>query len=66
MVEAAIRTTEVDQPTSHKDSKYLTFALGGDQCGLGIPKVQEIIGCMDITSIRQTPDYVTPGQRWGS
>ena len=41
-----------------KDGKYLTFGLGGEEYGLEILKVKEIIGIMNITSIPQTPKYV--------
>lgn len=38
--------------------KYLTFRLGGEEYGLEILKVREIIGIMDITQVPQTPDFV--------
>ena len=38
--------------------KYLTFNLNGEEYGLEILKVKEIIGLMDITSLPQTPDFV--------
>jgi purine-binding chemotaxis protein CheW len=38
--------------------KYLTFNLAGEQYGLEILKVREIIGLMDITTVPQTPDFV--------
>ncbi|MGM0491819.1 MAG: chemotaxis protein CheW [Armatimonadota bacterium] len=38
--------------------KYLTFGLGGEEYGLEILKVREIIGAMDITSVPRTPDFV--------
>lgn len=41
-----------------KDSKFLTFALGGEDYGLEILKVREIMGIMKINSIPQLPDYV--------
>ena len=41
-----------------KGGKYLSFALGGEEYGLEILKVREIIGNMDITTIPQTPEYV--------
>jgi purine-binding chemotaxis protein CheW len=43
---------------SHTD-KYLTFKLaGGEEYGLDILKVQEIIGIMPITSVPRTPKFV--------
>lgn len=44
--------------TLEKAGKYLTFALGSEECGLEILKVREIIGYMDITAVPKTPDYV--------
>ncbi|VAX25927.1 Positive regulator of CheA protein activity (CheW) [hydrothermal vent metagenome] len=38
--------------------KYLTFRLGGEEYGLEILKVREIIGVMKITSVPQTPKYL--------
>ena len=38
--------------------KYLTFVLDGEEYGLEILKVREIIGVMDITKVPQTPDFV--------
>ena len=47
-----------EQGGAVRREKYLTFNLAGEQYGLEILKVQEIIGLMDITSVPQTPDYV--------
>jgi len=41
-----------------KAGKYLTFQLAGEEYGLEILKVKEIIGIMDITALPRTPDYV--------
>ncbi|MBF0552671.1 MAG: purine-binding chemotaxis protein CheW [Deltaproteobacteria bacterium] len=41
-----------------KEGKYLTFNLAGEQYGIGILKVREIIGMMPITSIPQVPEFV--------
>jgi len=38
--------------------KYLTFALGREEYGIGILKIREIIGMMPITAIPQTPAFV--------
>jgi purine-binding chemotaxis protein CheW len=38
--------------------KYLTFILAGEDYGLEILKVREIIGIMDITQLPKTPDFV--------
>ena len=48
------------QETLHANAggKYLTFHLGGEEYGLAILKVQEIIGIMAITRVPRTPDYI--------
>lgn len=38
--------------------KYLTFVLGGEDYGLEILKVREIMGMLSITSVPNTPYYV--------
>jgi purine-binding chemotaxis protein CheW len=38
--------------------KYLTFKLAGEEYGLEILKVREIIGLMDITAVPRTPEFV--------
>jgi purine-binding chemotaxis protein CheW len=41
-----------------REGKYLTFSLAGEEYGIGILKVKEIIGLMVITHVPQTPSYV--------
>ena len=41
-----------------KEGKYLTFYLAGEEYGIGILKIKEIIGMLPITSVPQTPEYV--------
>jgi purine-binding chemotaxis protein CheW len=41
-----------------KEGKYLSFALGGEEYGIGILKIKEIIGMMPITAIPQMPEYI--------
>lgn len=41
-----------------KEGKYLTFSLAGEEYGIGILKVKEIIGMMSITSVPQTPGFI--------
>lgn len=43
---------------SNREGKYLTFCLAGEEYGIEILKVKEIIGMMSITSVPQTPGYV--------
>jgi len=41
-----------------REGKYLTFTLAGEQYGISIMKIQEIIGMMKITPIPETPEFV--------
>jgi len=41
-----------------KGGKFLTFFLAGEEYGLEILKVQEIIGMMPITSVPRTPAFI--------
>lgn len=45
-------------PAAARGGKYLTFCLGKEEYGIGILKVREIIGLMDITAVPRTPPYV--------
>ena len=38
--------------------KYMTFKLGAEEYGLGILKVREIIGLMDITRVPRTREFI--------
>lgn len=40
------------------EGKYLTFVLCGEEYGIEILKVREIIGIMNITPVPQTPAYM--------
>ncbi|HNS55071.1 MAG TPA: chemotaxis protein CheW [Syntrophales bacterium] len=46
------------RPEATKEGKYLTFSLAGEEYGIGILKVREIIGMMPITPVPRTPDFV--------
>jgi purine-binding chemotaxis protein CheW len=41
-----------------REGKYLTFSLSGEEYGIGIRKVREIIGMMTVTHVPQTPYYI--------
>jgi purine-binding chemotaxis protein CheW len=43
---------------ANREGKYLTFVLAGEEYGIGILKVKEIIGIMAITTVPQTPGYM--------
>ncbi len=51
-------STDILAATLAKPGKYLSFVLGGEEYGLEILKVQEIIGIMDVTRVPRTPGYV--------
>jgi purine-binding chemotaxis protein CheW len=57
----AEQTNVIDQAVkamADKEGKYLTFSLAGEEYGIGILKVKEIIGIMPITVVPQTPAYI--------
>lgn len=43
---------------SYRGGKYLTFNLAGEEYGIGILKIKEIIGMMPITTVPRTPEFV--------
>ena len=43
---------------SDKEGKYLTFIMAEEEYGIGILKIKEIIGMMNITTVPQTPEFV--------
>jgi len=51
-------TLDRAMPEATKEGKYLTFSLAGEEYGIGILKVREIIGMMPITPVPRTPDFV--------
>ncbi len=46
------------QESKGREGKYLTLFLAGEEYGIGILKIREIIGMMPIVSVPQTPDFV--------
>ena len=40
------------------EGKYLTFSLAGEEYGIGILKIREIIGMQPVTSVPRLPEYV--------
>jgi purine-binding chemotaxis protein CheW len=48
------------EPTKARNcgGKFLTFFLAGEEYGLEILKVQEIIGMMEITPVPRTPEWI--------
>ena len=58
-------TTTAAKPQTRQEAglaelagKYLTFELGGEQYGLEILSVQELIGIMQVTPVPKTPAFV--------
>jgi purine-binding chemotaxis protein CheW len=43
---------------AHREGKYLTFTLGGEEYGIGILKIREIIGMLPVTAVPRTPAHV--------
>jgi len=41
-----------------KEGKYLTFSLDDEEYGIGILKIKEIIGMIQVTSVPRTPEFV--------
>ena len=44
--------------TTNNEGKYLTFSLDREEYGIGILKIKEIIGMMEITPVPKTPEFV--------
>jgi len=44
--------------TAEKEGKFLTLSLAGEEYGIEILKVKEIIGMMPITTVPLTPPFV--------
>jgi len=48
----------VMENVGQQTGKHLIFSLGGQDYGLGILQVREIIGMMGITSVPRTPEFI--------
>jgi purine-binding chemotaxis protein CheW len=57
MREEAQATAVADDPKK-RGGKFLTFYLEGEEYGIEILKVQEIIGLLPITRVPNTPEFV--------
>jgi purine-binding chemotaxis protein CheW len=51
-------STTIATGTSSLGGKYLTFFLGGEEYGVEILRVQEILGMMPITRVPRTPAHI--------
>jgi len=58
MAESAKEVTQAVKAMNGREGKYLTFSLAGEEYGIGILKVKEIIGMMPITTVPRTPGFV--------
>lgn len=55
---AMMHTTARAEPAADRGGKYLTFHLAGEEYGIEILKVNEIIGMLPITRVPRLPDAV--------
>ncbi len=58
MAEECSTINQAVKVMTDREGKYLTFSLAEEEYGIGILKVKEIIGMMNITMVPKTPDYV--------
>lgn len=58
MADAAAGLKKTKAAEGDKGGKFLTFSLAGEEYGIGILKVKEIIGMMPVTLVPQTPSFV--------
>jgi purine-binding chemotaxis protein CheW len=57
-MESTASQSRMRQVTRGSGGKFLTFFLAGEEYGIAILKVHEIIGMMAITGVPRTPAYV--------
>jgi len=41
-----------------REEKYLIFTLGGEEYGICLTKIKEIVGIMPVTPVPDTPDFI--------
>ncbi len=56
--ESTVQKSSTDRDVAELAGKYLTFQLAGEQYGLEILKVREIIGMMNVTRVPGTADFI--------
>jgi purine-binding chemotaxis protein CheW len=54
----AVMMDQAVQAMASREGKYLTFTLAGEEYGIGILKVREIMGMMPVTGVPRTPGFV--------
>ena len=52
------RVKKVVEQLAGRSDKYLTFSLAGQEFGLAITKVRDILGVLDITPVPQTAPFL--------
>jgi purine-binding chemotaxis protein CheW len=52
------RVKKVVEQLAGRSDKYLTFFLAGQEFGLEITKVRDILGVLDITPVPQTAAFL--------
>lgn len=55
---ATTKDNDIFDKRVSRGGKYLTFSLAGEEYGIGILKVKEIIGLMPITLVPQMPEHI--------
>lgn len=58
MAEDRVVMDQTIKVMAEKGGKYLSFSLAEEEYGIGILKIKEIIGMMNITVIPKTPKFV--------
>jgi purine-binding chemotaxis protein CheW len=58
MIQDNEKIAQAVKAMADREGKYLTFSLAGEEYGIGILKIKEIIGMMAITSVPQTPEFI--------
>lgn len=58
MGEAAEKMDQAVRAVGEKEGKYLTFTLAGEDYGIGILKIKEIIGMIPVTPVPRTPTFI--------
>jgi purine-binding chemotaxis protein CheW len=61
MQDRVSKVNQAVQTADGREGKYLTFTLTGEEYGIGILKIREIIGMIPITSVPQAPEFVKGG-----
>jgi purine-binding chemotaxis protein CheW len=51
-------SSTIERPLNTLGGKYLTFFLAGEEYGVEILRVQEIISMMPVTRVPRTPPYI--------